>query len=229
MFSTTVELPYPKRESGQLWNSPWGKKWEPSLYNDAMPSAVGGSLLLIAVVASAALAQTPQPFPRPGSPQQQAPPRPSAPTQPPRATSPPAVAPAPVPASPASTAADEPTAATLGFPLYPTAQYLASYDAGRGQRFYLFGATAPYAELVAYYRAQLKEKGDEVYTQPGTYMFQIGRFREETMAFPPGVTIKDWTWGGSQGYPNPKRGVEPARFPTVIMIVPAPPAAAPAR
>jgi hypothetical protein len=139
------------------------------------------------------------------------------------------VAPAPVPASPASPAADGPTAAPVGFPLYPTAPYRASDGAGRGQRFYLFGATAPYAELVAYYRAQLKEKGDEVYTQPGTYMFQIGRFREETMAFPPGVTIKDWTWGGSQGYPNPKRGVEPARFPTVIMIVPAPPAAAPAR
>ena len=186
-----------------------------------MPSPVGGTLLLIAV-ASAALAQTPQPFPRPGSQQQQPPPRPSAPSQPPPAT-PPAVAPAPAP--PASNEAGEPTAATLGFPLYPTAQYLASYDAGRGQRYYVFGATAPYAELVTYYRGQLKEKGDEVFAQPPTYMFQVGRFREETMAFPPGVTIKDWTWGGSQGYPNPKRGVEPVRFPTVIMIVPAPPAA----
>jgi len=191
-----------------------------------MRSPVGGSLLLIAVVASAALAQTPQPFPRPGSPQQQ-PPQPSAPAQSPPATAPLAVAPAPAP--PASAEPGEPTAATLGFPLYPTAQYLASYDAGRGQRFYLFGATTPYAELVTYYRGQLKEKGDEVFAQPPTYMFPIGRFREETMAFPPGVTIKDWTWGGSQGYPNPKRGVEPARFPTVIMIVPAPPAAAPAR
>jgi len=192
-----------------------------------MRSPVGGSLLLIAVVASAALAQTPQPFPRPGS-QQQPPPQPGAPTQPPPPTSPP-VAAAPSPAPPASTESGEPTAATLGFPLYPTAQYLASYDAGRGQRYYIFGATTPYAELVTYYRGQLKEKGDEVFAQPPTYMFQIGRFREETMAFPPGVTIKDWTWGGSQGYPNPKRGVEPARFPTVIMIVPAPPAAAPAR
>jgi hypothetical protein len=45
------------------------------------------------------------------------------------------------------------------------------------------------------------------------------------MAFPPGVTVKDWTWGGSQGYPNPKHGAQPARFPTIIMIVPAPPAA----
>lgn len=192
-----------------------------------MRRPVGGSLLLIAVVASAALAQTPQPFPRPGS-QQQQPPQPNVPTQPPPATSPPAGA-APAPAPPTSTEPGEPSPATLGFPLYPTAQYLASYDAGRGQRYYIYGATTPYAELVTYYRGQLKEKGDEVFAQPPTYMFQIGRFREETMAFPPGVTIKDWTWGGSQGYPNPKRGVEPARFPTVIMIVPAPPAAAPAR
>ena len=53
-------------------------------------------------------------------------------------------------------------------------------------------------------------------------MFEVGRFRDETMAFPPGVTIKDWTWGGSQGYPNPKPAAQPARFPTVIMIVPPP-------
>ena len=113
--------------------------------------------------------------------------------------------------------------------MYPTAQFVASYDAGRGQRYYLYGATAPYAELVAYYRGQLKEKGDEVFQQPPTYMFSIGRFREESMAFPPGVTVKDWTWGGSQGYPNPKSGAEPTRFPTIIMIVPAPPAAPAAR
>jgi hypothetical protein len=74
----------------------------------------------------------------------------------------------------------------------------------------------------------LKDRGDEVFNQPPTHMFQIGRFREETMAFPPGVTVKDWTWGGSQGYPNPKLGAQPARYPSVIMIVPAPPAAAPA-
>jgi hypothetical protein len=191
-----------------------------------MPSSVGGSFLLV-VIASAALAQTPQPFPRPGSQQPQAP-RPSAPVpQTPPATTPPV---ATVPAAPPPPSeSSEPNAATLGFPLYPTAQFLASYDAGRGQRYYIFGTTAPYTELVAYYRMQLKEKGDEVFAQPPTYMFQVGRFREETMAFPPGVTVKDWTWGGSQGYPNPKRGAEPARFPTIIMIVPAPPAAPPSR
>jgi len=81
-------------------------------------------------------------------------------------------------------------------------------------------------ELVAWYRTQLKDKGDQVFDQPATHMFQFGRFREETMAFPPGVTVKDWTWGGSQGYVTPKPGAQPARFPTVVMIVPAPVAAA---
>jgi hypothetical protein len=45
------------------------------------------------------------------------------------------------------------------------------------------------------------------------------------MAFPPSVTVKDYTWGGSQGYLNPKRGAKPARFITIIQIVPAPPGA----
>jgi hypothetical protein len=39
------------------------------------------------------------------------------------------------------------------------------------------------------------------------------------MAFPPGVTIKDFQSEVSQGYPNPKTGAQPARFPTVIQIV----------
>jgi hypothetical protein len=119
-----------------------------------------------------------------------------------------------------------PSEATLGFPIYPTAQFIGSYDAGRGQRYYVFGSAAPYADLVLYYRTQLKERGNQVFEQPPTHMFEIGRFREETMAFPPGVTIKDWTWGGSQGYPNPKPGGQPARFPSIIMIVPAPPVTA---
>jgi hypothetical protein len=78
--------------------------------------------------------------------------------------------------------------------------------------------------MVTYYRTILNERGNLVFEEPPTHMFEVGRFRDETMAFPPGVTIKDYTWGGMKGYPNPKRGAEPARFPTVIMIVPAPPA-----
>jgi hypothetical protein len=77
--------------------------------------------------------------------------------------------------------------------------------------------------LVTYYRTTLKDKGNLVFPDPPTHMFEVGKFSNETMAFPPGVTIKDFTWGGSQGYANPKPGAQPARFPSVIMIVPVPP------
>jgi hypothetical protein len=177
--------------------------------------------LLVATLVSMALAwpvigQTPQPFPRPGQtpPPKQPAPAPASPTPAPK---PPAPA-----ATPAASDRGAPTAATLVFPVYPAAQFIASYDAGRGQRYYLFGATAQYAEIVSYYRTQLDERGTQVFKEPPTHMFEVGRFREETMAFPPGVTVKDWTWG-SKGYPNPKLNAQPERFPTVIMIVPPPP------
>jgi hypothetical protein len=111
------------------------------------------------------------------------------------------------------------------FPVYPAAHYLATYDAGRGQRYYIYGVTAAFADVVTYYRSQLDERGSLVFREPPTHMFEVGRFRDETMAFPPGVTVKDWTWGGSLGYLNPKRAAAPERFPTIIMIVPPPPAA----
>jgi hypothetical protein len=56
-------------------------------------------------------------------------------------------------------------------------------------------------------------------------MFDIGRYKEETMAFTPSVTVKDYTWAGAAGYINPKRGATPARFKTIIQIVPNPPGA----
>jgi hypothetical protein len=107
----------------------------------------------------------------------------------------------------------------LGVPIYPGAKFLKSYDAGRGQRFYLYGTTASFVDLVTYYRVRLKQRGELVFETPATHEFLIGRFREDTMAFPPGVTIKDFQSEVSQGYPNPKAGAQPARFPTVIQIV----------
>jgi hypothetical protein len=127
-----------------------------------------------------------------------------------------AVAP-PAPANPN----DPPTEAMLGVPIYPGAEFLASYDAGKGQRYYLFGTNSSFAEIVAYYRTALKQKGDLVYDEPAIHQFDIGRFREESMAFPPSVTVKDYTWGGSAGYLNPKRGKQPTRFKSIIQIVPA--------
>lgn len=110
----------------------------------------------------------------------------------------------------------------LGVPIFPTAQFLTSYDAGRGQRFYLFGTTAAFIDVVTYYRTALRQKGDLVFDTPATHEFDVGKFNEETMAFPPGVTVKDYQSAVSQGFPNPKRGAEPARFPTVIQIVAVP-------
>jgi hypothetical protein len=68
----------------------------------------------------------------------------------------------------------------------------------------------------------LKTKGDELFDAPPTHQFETARFRDETMAFPPSVTIKDYSYGGSAGYPNPKTDGTPARYLTVIQIVPPP-------
>jgi hypothetical protein len=129
----------------------------------------------------------------------------------------------PAPAAPAQ--AGDPTERTLGTPIYPSAQFITSYDAGRGQRYYLFGTETTFLQIVTYYKTMLKQKGELIFDEPPIHMFEIGKFREETMAFAPSVTVKDYTWGGSQGYLNPKRGATPARFKTIIQIVPAPPGA----
>lgn len=172
--------------------------------------------MVAAVLAGATLAaQTPKPFPQPNQPPAQ--PGAQAPSQPPRPTPPGAPAPAP------AAAGTVPTEATLGAPILPNAQFVTSYDAGRGQRFYIFGASQPFADVVAFYRTALKQKGEALFESPATHQFETGRFRDETMAFPPSVTIKDYTFGGSAGYPNPKKGAGPDRFPTIIQIVPAPP------
>jgi hypothetical protein len=163
-----------------------------------------------------AAGQTPQPFPSPGGT------RPATPSQPPRAA-PPAAPPTSQgrpPSAPTTSTDAAPTEATLGVPIYPGAQFITSYNAGRGQRYYIFGSTAPFVDLVTYYRNALKQKGELVYDVPATHEFDVGKYNEDTMAFPPGVTIKDYQSDVSQGFPNPKAGDQPARFPSVIQIVP---------
>lgn len=107
--------------------------------------------------------------------------------------------------------------------IYPGAQYLWSFDATRGQRFHVFGTNAPFLDIVSYYKTMLRDKGELVFEAPAVHMFEVGKFREETMAFPPSVTVKDYSWNGSAGYLNPKPGGQPTHFKTVIQIVPAAP------
>jgi hypothetical protein len=168
------------------------------------------ALVIALGVVSSLSAQVPVPFPKPGDAKTAG--QPPAKVEPPQ--KPATTAPAP----------GAPTEASLGLPIYPSAEFLSSYDAGRGQRYYLFGTNVPFAQIVDYYKNVLKQRGELVYDEPPIHMFEVGRFREELMAFPPGVTVKDYSWAGSAGYLNPKRGAEPARFKTIIQIVPALPA-----
>ena len=170
----------------------------------------GVALLLGAVTAAAQ--PIPRPFPRPGER-----PPPSAPAGDSSARD--QAAPA---ASMPPESRDAPTEETLGFPIYPNARYITSYDAGRGQRYYLFGTNASFQDMVNYYAIVLDERGDRVFDEPPVHMFEVGRFREQTMAFPPGVTIKNFAWDGSAGFANPTPGGQPSHYRTVIQIVPSP-------
>lgn len=167
--------------------------------------------VIVLAGASVALAQGPAPFPRPS--QQPARPAPSSPSPPPSTPA----------TSPASAQGENGEPGDLGVPIYPGAQFITSYDAGRGQRYYLYGTESDFTQIVGYYRNTLKQKGELVFEEPPVHMFDIGRYKEETMAFTPSVTVKDYTWAGSAGYINPKRGASPARFKTIIQIVPNPP------
>jgi len=178
-----------------------------------------GVAIVLAAVLSLVEAQVPQPFPRPQTPSN--PGRPAPPTPQPADPGPSRPA-APAAEKPAAAEEAAPTEATLGFPIYPNAQFVVSYDAGHGQRYYLFGSDAAFATLVKYYQTVFKTRGTLVFDAPATQIFEIGRYDERTMAYPPGVTIKDYMWNGGAGYLNPKRGGKPERFPSIIQIVPAP-------
>jgi len=177
-------------------------------------------LVLTAAVAVAsplaAWAQTPRPFP--GA----AVPRPSESGSP---TEGEAAPPPAVPAAPSTPPAAPPQAAgpsdqmLAGTPVYPTAEYIDAFDAGFGQRYYLYGTNMSYDDIVAYYRNVLRDGGREIYREPAMRQFDLGRFREDAMAFPPSVVVKDYSWNGSAGYPAVV-GTTEKRFKTVIQIVP---------
>lgn len=176
-----------------------------------------------ALITAEAWAQT-QPKPKPVAPPVKSsttPPNAQTPTQPEQAP--------PRPAVPSAQPEAAPSEATLGVPFYPSMEFIESYDAGTGQRFYIFGTTAGFADIVAYYRSVLKQRGELVFEEPPTHQFDIGRYNEATMAFPPSITVKDFTWGGMEGYPNPRGGTGTARFRTVIQVVPMAAAAPPVK
>src|SRR3954447_13903772 len=145
--------------------------------------------VVVLVLGSTALGSTAVAAPPAAPPAAQAPP--AASPRPPAPAPPSAAAPV---ANPARAAEPPPTEVTLGVAIFPTAVFLGSFNAGQGQRYYLFGSTASFADLVTYYRGVLKDRGELVFDAPAVHMFDTGRFREESMAFPPSVTVKDYTW-----------------------------------
>lgn len=190
------------------------------------------ALALVLTLPAAAPAQSAPQAPRPDPPRGVLPPQPGTSTaQPAAPTAPQPQAPAsPAPAAqpPAAVAPPQeeagepaPTEAVLGAPVYPGAVFLRSYSAGQGQRYYLFGSADSYAQVVAFYRQALKSRGSEVYDIPPIWTFDLGRFREETMAYPPSVVVRDHVAGGQQGFLYASGSV-PQRFPTVIQVVPPP-------
>lgn len=194
------------------------------------PGAVFAALALLGALAVPAASQP--------APQGSQPPRGVLPPQPGTSAPPPATpaatrAPAPSepvaqdpPTAPARVAATVsepiPSELVLGAPAYPGALFLGSFSAGQGQRYYLFGSSDSYPQVVAFYRQALKSRGSEVFDAPPIWSFDLGRFREETMAYPPSVVVRDHLWGGRQGYLHAS-GTEAQRYPTIIQIVPPPP------
>ncbi len=103
--------------------------------------------------------------------------------------------------------------------MYPTAEFLESFDAGQGQRYYLYGSNTGYETIVTYYRSVLRNGGREIFKTPAVHQWELGRFDSNRMAFPPSVVVKDYSWNNSPGYLFVE-GTNEKRFVTIIQIVP---------
>lgn len=178
-----------------------------------------GAALVAVAALSAQTLPVPRPFPGAGGPAESGAtePAPTSRRQPADPARPPATTSAPAASTPAPDAsADAPPA---GLPVYPAADFLDSYDAGHGQRYYLYGTDATYDTIIQYYRNTLRTGGREIFEQPPTRQFDLGRFDDNRMSFPPSVVVKDYTWNGSDGYLYVSGATE-KRYKTIIQIVP---------
>ncbi len=115
-----------------------------------------------------------------------------------------------------------PLDAALGAPMYPAAVFLETIDAGKGgQQYHLYGTDAPYVDIVNYFKTTLKQGGRTIFQAPAMHQFELGRFQEQTMAYPPSIVVKDYLWNGSEGYLH-AAGTTQKRYRTIIQVVPAP-------
>ena len=169
----------------------------------------------------------PRPFPQPSQPSQPPPAttKPSGTSSTPAATARPDQPPPAPPSLDSGGPSVRPTDQQLGVTVYPASEFIDSYDAGHGQRIYLFGTNATYAEIVAYYRNILRDGGHELFKAPTAIQeFDLGKFRDDTMSLPPSLVVKDYSLNAdgvrSDGY-LAVDGTREKHFKTVIQIVPA--------
>jgi hypothetical protein len=106
-----------------------------------------------------------------------------------------------------------------GIAAYPGAEFLAAYDAGTGQKLFVFGTNETYEAVTAFYKTQFKKSGDEVSKQPRIQEFDLGAFNSSTMSQRPGVIVKDYTVPDPDGYLHVS-GTTQKRFKTLIQIIP---------
>ena len=102
--------------------------------------------------------------------------------------------------------------------------FLASYDAGRGQRYYLFGTNAGFLEIVNYYRTALKQKGELVYEEPRRPPVRHRQVQGRDDGVPAERDGEGLHVGRLRRLPQSEARRQPARFKTIIQIVPVPPA-----
>jgi hypothetical protein len=175
------------------------------------------------LVSVPAFAQSAPPPTQPPPPTQTPVPKPFPAANPPAPTNKPAA-----PGTPATTAVVPKTSTSqegaafdprlTGVPIYPGAEMLSSFESG-SQRVFLFGSSMPYADVVAYYKTQLRSGGSEIFRSPAMQQFDLGSFRSETMDYRPSVVVKDYGATEPAGYLH-VTGTAEKRYRTVIQIVP---------
>lgn len=180
--------------------------------------------VIAALVVVPVLAQSAPPPTQPPPPTQTPVPKPFPGANPPAPASKP-----PAPGTPATTAVVPKTSSSqegaafdprlTGVPIYPGAEMLSSFESG-SQRVFLFGSSMPYADVVAYYKTQLRSGGNELFRAPAMQQFDLGSFRSETMDYRPSVVVKDYGATDAAGYLH-VTGTAEKRYRTVIQIVPA--------
>jgi len=141
-------------------------------------------------------------------------------TQPAGISSTPIAATSTAPASASATSSQAPSETLLGIKIYPNAEYLESFDVGRGQKCYLFGTNMAFTDIVLYYKGQFRgNTGRELFKMPQVQWWDLGSFDDKTMAMQPSVVVKDYSAVDGGGYLFIK-GATQKKYKTLIQVVP---------